>query len=280
MSDMESTATGGKEDVLHSFPLSPMAADNLLQLDELQITLLTTGNSPKTLNSPPKSSPGHHRATLLLDGLSCSSTSSSPAGSFDVTSAQATPTAAGGSVQATTASVSEGTDPSGACLSTAGVLQAHAVAGSSSPESPHHAGQLQHTAPSSCLADDSNVKISTNSTIGSQDQERTAGSPHHQQQQQGLQLQHTYPGPSTAVAPATSTSGASSTGSCPATLQLPDFAAFLLPEECAFAESSIDDALMTPTPHTPVVQSIFTGDGLPVSGESPLGTLPRGCHSR
>jgi len=124
--------------------------------------------------------------------------------------------------------------------------------------------QLQHTAPSSCLKDDSNVDISTTSRINSQGEEHTATS----QQQQALQLQQVHPNPSTAAALATSTGGAtssSSSSSCPATLQLPDFAAFLLPEECAFAESSIDDAMMTPTPHTPVVPSIFIGDGLPVS---------------
>jgi hypothetical protein len=48
------------------------------------------------------------------------------------------------------------------------------------------------------------------------------------------------------------------------TLQLPDFFTFALPEECAFTES-MDDGLTTPTPHTPVVQSIFAGEGLPVS---------------
>jgi hypothetical protein len=51
----------------------------------------------------------------------------------------------------------------------------------------------------------------------------------------------------------------------PVSLQLPDFSAFMLPTECTFAESSMDDGLTTPTPHTPVVQNIFAGDGPPVS---------------
>jgi hypothetical protein len=56
----------------------------------------------------------------------------------------------------------------------------------------------------------------------------------------------------------------------PSALQLPEFSAFMLPEECAFAESSMDDALTTPTPHTPVVPNMFAGEGLPVSSAQTL----------
>lgn len=65
-----------------------------------------------------------------------------------------------------------------------------------------------------------------------------------------------------------SSHGLASHHPAPVSLQLPDFSAFMLPTECTFAESSMDDGLTTPTPHTPVVQNIFAGDGPPV-----------GCHS-
>jgi hypothetical protein len=47
-------------------------------------------------------------------------------------------------------------------------------------------------------------------------------------------------------------------------LELPDFAC-MLPSECCFSESSVDEAAAAPTPHTPVVTSIFEGEGLKVS---------------
>lgn len=77
------------------------------------------------------------------------------------------------------------------------------------------------------------------------------------------------------AAPTTDTTNSSSSSSrsslcrhaAPSTLQLPDFSAFLLPEECAFAETTTEDALATPTPHTPVVLKVFAETGLPVSAE-------------
>jgi hypothetical protein len=47
------------------------------------------------------------------------------------------------------------------------------------------------------------------------------------------------------------------------TLELPDFAS-MLPSECCFSESSVDEAAAAPTPHTPVVASMFEGEGLKV----------------
>lgn len=46
-------------------------------------------------------------------------------------------------------------------------------------------------------------------------------------------------------------------------LELPDFAS-MLPSESSFTESSVDDAA-APTPHTPVVLSVFEGEGIKVS---------------
>jgi hypothetical protein len=48
------------------------------------------------------------------------------------------------------------------------------------------------------------------------------------------------------------------------TLELPDFAS-MLPLECCFSESSVDEAAAAPTPHNPVVMSLFEGEGLKVS---------------
>eukprot|EP00775_Hariotina_reticulata_P010812 gene10812-10968_t len=46
-------------------------------------------------------------------------------------------------------------------------------------------------------------------------------------------------------------------------LDIPDFAC-MLPAECSFSESVADEAVDAPTPHTPVVLSIFEGEGLEV----------------
>lgn len=101
-----------------------------------------------------------------------------------------------------------------------------------------------------------------------QDPAQAAGNPStpaaHAEQQQA---------PIAAPAADTTTTTSSSRSSlgghaAPSTLQLPDFSAFLLPEECAFAETTTEDALATPTPHTPVVpNNVFADNGLPVSAE-------------
>lgn len=52
-------------------------------------------------------------------------------------------------------------------------------------------------------------------------------------------------------------------GTAGMTLELPEFAS-MLPLECSFSESAADDAAAAPTPHTPVVLSVFEGEGLKV----------------
>lgn len=46
--------------------------------------------------------------------------------------------------------------------------------------------------------------------------------------------------------------------------ELPDFPC-MLPSECCFCESSVDEAAAAPRPHMPVVSSMFEGQGLEVS---------------
>jgi hypothetical protein len=215
-----------------SFPLSEE-----LDFETWDLTLLASEDiPPEAINTSPKAAPGHHRATMLLDGISCSSsgsgssTRSTPAGSFDGTSAQQPSPAAAGQTAA------------------AGPQQAEADPLEASGSEP----QPSTAAAGTILQVPANLSTSSNAIEPS-----SSSTP-----MQVLQLP--------AGPPADASTGRNAAGhaAAPSTLQLPDFSAFMLPEECAFAESSMDDALATPTPHTPVVPNMFAGEGLPVSAHT------------
>lgn len=208
-----------------SFPLSEE-----LDFETWDLTLLTSEEIPaEAISTSPKATPGHYWATLLLDGISCSgsgsgsSTRSTPAGSFDGTSAQQPPPAATGPTAAAGGSEQAAVDH----------LEA---AGPQSHPSTAAAGQILQV-------------LASPSTSSYVTEPSSISTP--------MQLQ--------LPAEASGSRNAAGHVAAPSALQLPDFSAFMLPEECAFAESSMDDALTTPTPHTPVVPNMFAGQGLPVS---------------
>lgn len=214
---------------LGSFPL--LDEETLdLDLEGIDFTAIgSTDTVPQDAsNTLPKLSPGHHRSSLLLDGLACTSSAhSSPVGSFDGSSAQQAP-------------AQQPTAAAAATCSTAG---------------------QDSLRPTTAAAADLTAAAAQLGALAS-----PAGTA------AGQQLQQQQPVPPTAAA-----GNSSSTGlhhhPAPGALQLPDFAAFMLPEECAFTESSMDDGLTTPTPHTPVVQNMFAADcSLPVSSVCPTMT--------
>jgi hypothetical protein len=245
-----------------SFPLADLP--ELLELDNIDINLPSVSNGGiEELVNVPKVSPGHHRANLLLDGITCSgsgsstgsSTHSTPSGSLDGTPAAsdaiAVKTCTGVTCSTTgAAAVVLGTNSASTCRTD--------PAGNPMQNVLDPATQLTYPD----MTANSNINL-----LGSQ--------------LAGLAVQQQHTDAAGALLQCNNSSAASMSSSSssndninrskgasnhagPSTLQLPDFFTFALPEECAFTES-MDDGLTTPTPHTPVVQSIFAGDGLPVS---------------
>lgn len=214
-------------DAWGSFPL----ADEAVDLDSIDFTdVSVTGLPQEDSTTLSKLSPGHHRSTRLLDGITCSSSAhSSPAGSFDGTTANQTPPAAAAqqpeAEEQPYYNISLPNLPASSTVAAATLLaEACPAPATNSSNPPAAAAAAPESKPAAMVASKSSSSIGRSSS--------QAPAAHH---------------------PA------------PVALQLPDFSTFMLPEECAFTESSMDDGLTTPTPHTPVVQNIFAGDGLPVS---------------